>query len=103
MGPSIRCLSPEQRGYLLTALYDFAEEAAQGEVSTEAVLQRWTEMRPETQMAFRFMAEAVRRDTEKWRKRRENCRAAALERARQASSARAGETVYPVFPPLTGV
>ena len=102
MGPSIRCLPPEQRGYLLTALYDFAEAAARGEASTEAVLQVWPQMRPETQMAFRFMAEAVRRDTEKWRKRRENCRAAALERVRQASDARAagGGGIDPVFPPL---
>ena len=88
MERGIQCLPPEQRGHLLSALYRYAREVSKGTVPPDAerMLSSFPELSPEGRMAFRFMAEAIRRDTERWRQRRENCRRAALERQRAAES-----------------
>ena len=66
-------LPPEQRGWLFTAIYAYAqqlsrEEAAQaGELETmEAVLDSIPEMDAQTRMAFSFVASTIYRDTRKW-------------------------------------
>ena len=88
----LQCLSPEQRGYLFTALYRYARDAAEADLLPEATLAAFPELCPEARMAFRFMADAVRRDTEKWKQSRERYRLAALERVREARESRqAGE------------
>lgn len=92
MEHSIQCLPPDQRGYLLTALYRYAKDAAEADLMPETALDAFPQLSPEARMAFRFMADAVRRDTAKWNQRRENCRLAALERVRESRLGRlAGE------------
>ena len=83
MERGIRCLTAEQRGHLLSALYRYAREVSEGTIppDTERLLNGFPELAPEGRMAFRFMAEAIRRDTERWRQRRENYRQAARDRA----------------------
>lgn len=79
---SLAGLEPAQRGYLLTALYRYAEAASREAVSPAAALRELPELEPAARMAFLFMAGAVQRDTEKWRVQQEKRRAAALERFR---------------------
>lgn len=88
MEHSIQCLPPDQRGYLLTALYRYAKDAAEADLMPETALDAFPELSPEARMAFRFMADAVRRDTEKWKQSRERYRMAALERARESRMGR---------------
>ena len=84
----LQCLSPEQRGYLFTALYRYAKDAAETDLLPETALDAFPQLCPEARMAFRFMADAVRRDTEKWKRSRERYRMAALERVREARESR---------------
>ena len=71
MYTSIAVLPAEQRGELLSAMYEYAQEVVKREVPMEEVIQRHPQMTVETQMAFRFIAESIRRDTEKWREKHE--------------------------------
>ena len=65
--PMLLYLSPEQRGWLLTALYVYAGELSRGEdVSMEDVTKRFPKMTEETRMAFGFMGSNISRDTKKW-------------------------------------
>lgn len=72
--PMFRMLSPEQRGWLFTAIYVYAQQLSQeeaavqaGEVETiEAVAERIPEMEDQTRMAFSFVASSIYRDTRKW-------------------------------------
>ena len=84
----LQCLSPEQRGHLFTALYRYAKDAAETDLLPETALDAFPQLCPEARMAFRFMADAVRRDTEKWKRSRERYRMAALERVREARESR---------------
>ena len=67
MYPSIHILPIEQKGMLLDAMFEYAQAAAKQEGSPETVLARCPDMSQECRMAFRFVAETIRRDTEKWR------------------------------------
>jgi len=80
---SISTLPPEQRGYLLSALYDYAVELSAADRDPESALTQYPELGAEARMAFLFMGGAVRRDTRKWKERRELCREKALERFRR--------------------
>ena len=84
----LQCLSQEQRGYLFTALHRYAKDAAETDLLPETALDAFPQLCPEARMAFRFMADAVRRDTEKWKRSRERYRMAALERVREARESR---------------
>lgn len=78
--PMLISLPPDQRGWLFTALMDYAARQSRGEGETpEALLERYPPLSPQTQTIFQFMAAAVDRDTQRWLQRRQ----AALER-RQA-------------------
>lgn len=88
MADSVQCLPPDQRGHLFTALYRYAMEAAEADLSPEAALNAFPQLSPEARMAFRFMADVVRRDTAKWKESRERYRMAALERVREARNRR---------------
>ena len=68
MYPSIRILPREQKGLLLDTVFEYAQ-AAEGGSLPEEVLARYPDMSQECRMAFRFMAETIRRDTEKWREK----------------------------------
>ena len=68
-----RCLIQlpvDQRGELITALFEYAREAAERpEAEPGELLARHPAMTAETWMAFSFLAETIRRDTEKWREK----------------------------------
>ena len=83
MYTSIAVLPAEQRGELLSAMYEYAQEVVKREVPMEEVIQRHPQMTVETQMAFRFIAESIRRDTEKWREKHERYSQAAKARHEQ--------------------
>ena len=86
--PMLIALPPDQRGWLITALMEYAERTARGEgVPLQDLLDRYPPLSPQTQTALQFMAAAVDRDTQRWLDRRQT----ALER-RQA---REGERAAP--------
>lgn len=62
-------LPVDQRGLLLTALYDFARQEALDPRPLEEVLARYPDMSGECVVTATFMAQLIRIDTEKWRKR----------------------------------
>ena len=84
MYPSIRGLLPEQRGYLLSALFEFADAAWRENGSRESVLERFPQMSEAARMAYSFIAEAIQRDTEKWREKQARYQKAAAERLQNA-------------------
>lgn len=80
MYPMISRLPAEQKGELLDALFLFAQKEAEKQGSGESVPGQRPDMKPETEMAFRFMAETIRRDTDKWREKHVRYQKAAQER-----------------------
>ena len=84
----ILTLSPEQRGELFTALFHYATQACKNtppDVTT--FVAQCPAMLPETGMAFRFMADAIARDTEKWKTKQSNYQAAAAKRKTERTAA----------------
>ena len=69
MYPSIRTLPTEQKGMLLETVFEYAQAAAERGSPPEEILARYPDMSQECRMAFRFMAETIRRDTEKWKEK----------------------------------
>ena len=66
MYPSIHILPNDQKGILLDAVFEYARSAAE-ESTPEQVLLRFPDMSEACCMAFRFVAETIRRDTKKWK------------------------------------
>lgn len=72
--PMFQMLSPEQRGWLLTAIYAYAQQLSQEEAAVqagelaimEAVADSIPELEDQTRMAFSFVASSIYRDTLKW-------------------------------------
>lgn len=95
--PMFSMLSPEQRGWLFTAIYAYAQQLSQeeavaqaGELETmEAVADRIPEMEDQTRMAFAFVASSIYRDTRKWyaqrRSRTQRKSQKALDRSAQGN------------------
>lgn len=70
--PMIIALPPDQRGWLVTALMEYAERLGRGEgMSPEELLTHYPPLSPQTQTAFQFMAAGVDRDTRRWRQRQQ--------------------------------
>ena len=67
MYPSIHVLPDDQKGMLLDAVFEYARSAAAGKSTPEEALLRFPDMSEACCMAFRFVAETIRRDTEKWK------------------------------------
>ena len=67
MYPSIHVLPDDQKGMLLDAVFEYARSAAAGKSTPEEALLRFPDMSEACYMAFRFVAETIRRDTEKWK------------------------------------
>ena len=77
----LEVLEPEQRGWLLTALYTFAMACAKGEgAEVQSLLDRFPQLGPEARMACRFLCETIQRDTRKWRERQAHYVQAAQKR-----------------------
>ena len=68
--PMIIALPPDQRGWLITALMEYAEWLSRGErIPPEDLLTRYPPLSPQTKTAFQFMATGVDRDTQRWLQR----------------------------------
>lgn len=68
--PMIIALPPDQRGWLITALMEYAERLSRGEgLPPEDLLTRYPPLSPQTRTAFQFMATGVDRDTQRWLQR----------------------------------
>ena len=68
--PMIIALPPDQRGWLITALMEYAERLSRGEgLPPEDLLTRYPPLSPQTKTAFQFMAAGVDRDTQRWLQR----------------------------------
>ena len=74
MYPNICDLPADQRGELLSALFEYAETEVEYEDEDSQNNKDWTlakhpHMDAGTRMAFSFIAEAIHRDTVKWREK----------------------------------
>lgn len=68
--PMIIALPPDQRGWLITALMEYAERLSRGEgLPPEDLLTRYPPLSLQTRTAFQFMATGVDRDTQRWLQR----------------------------------
>jgi len=81
MYPSICVLPPEQKGYLFSALFEYADAAWKENCSKESVLERFPQMSDSARMAYSFIAEAIQRDTDKWREKQARYQQAAVARS----------------------
>ena len=71
--PMVTMLPPEQRGWLLTALFSYADKIWRDmSLSIEDVLDTYPELSDEGRVAFSFLASNIRRDTFRWLSRRES-------------------------------
>ena len=78
---AVRALSLEQRGWVLTALYEYAIElGVSDKQEIWAFLDRYTEMDTAAKVACAFMCTTIARDTKKWLSLQETRRKKALEK-----------------------
>lgn len=82
--PSIAALPADQRGELLVLLYRYAMAAEEGSADPEEFADRFPDLTPETRMAYRFLAETIRRDTEKWVAKQRHYQSAAMRRMEES-------------------
>ena len=89
-------LSVDQRGELLSALFEYAHREAVERGSGASVPDEHPAMTPETRMAFSFIALVIFRDTDKWQEKRERYQQAANARhADQSHSPSEKEALFP--------
>ena len=81
----VAALDAEQRGELLLLLYRYAMAADKAPTDPEEVLRQHPGLREETRMAYRFLAETIRRDTEKWKEKQRRYQEAAARRQEPVS------------------
>ncbi len=85
--PMLEKLSPEEVGYLMRAVYEYAMRVWQEDIRVEVFLESRSELSPAASMACGFLCANVRRDTEKWRQRRERYSSAAKEKKERGGEA----------------
>ena len=61
-------------------MYRYAMAADKAPTDPEEVLRQHPGLREETRMAYRFLAETIRRDTEKWKEKQRRYQEAAARR-----------------------
>ena len=83
--PCVAALDAEQRGELLLLLYRYAMAADKAPTDPEEVLRQHPGLREETRMAYRFLAETIRRDTEKCKVKQRRYQEAAARRQEPVS------------------
>ena len=74
--PMINGLSPEQRGWLFSALLDYGDRVSRENLSPAAAVPYYPHLDPQSQTVFQFIAATIGRDTQRWMQRRQT----ALER-----------------------
>lgn len=82
--PSIAALPADQRGELLVLLYRYAMAAEEGSADPEEFADQFPDLTPETRMAYRFLAETIRQDTEKWVAKQRHYQSAAMRRMEES-------------------
>ena len=82
--PSIAALPADQRGELLVLLYRYAMAAEEGSADPEEFADQFPDLTPETRMAYRFLAETIRRDTENWVAKQRHYQSAAMRRMEES-------------------
>lgn len=87
----LSALSDVQRGKLLLLLYQYAMEADRHSLEPESFLQNGPELPPETRMAFLFVAQSIRRDTDRWRAKQQRYSAAARRRTEEQAATLAAQ------------
>ena len=91
---NLQGLTHEQLGRLLLVLFDFAKALAEEREDQAAALQRHPELDPAAGMAFKFIANAIRRDTQVWRQKHERYQQAAMSRAAERRARTMGEDAW---------
>lgn len=93
----INALAPDQRGLLLSALFDYAARVWRDTtVCAEEILVLYPQMEPPAQMAMRYLASGILRDTNRWLSRRE---ARAQRKQEQSAAASASASAAPAVQP----
>ena len=88
---SIAALPAEQRGELLLLLYRYAIAADKAPIDPEEMLEQYPLLNDAGRMAYSFLAETIRRDTEKWKDKQRRYQAAAARRWEARPSGAAGK------------
>ena len=88
---SIAALPAEQRGELLLLLYRYAIAADKAPIDPEEILEQYPLLNDAGRMTYRFLAETIRRDTEKWKDKQRRYQAAAARRWEARPSGAAGK------------
>lgn len=88
---SIAALPAEQRGELLLLLYRYAIAADKAPIDPEEMLEQYPLLNDAGRMAYRFLVETIRRDTEKWKDKQRRYQAAAARRWEARPSGAAGK------------
>lgn len=88
---SIAALPAEQRGELLLLLYRYVIAADKAPIDPEEMLEQYPLLNDAGRMAYRFLAETIRRDTEKWKDKQRRYQAAAARRWEARPSGAAGK------------
>lgn len=88
---SIAALPAEQRGELLLLLFRYAIAADKAPIDPEEMLEQYPLLNDAGRMAYRFLAETIRRDTEKWKDKQRRYQAAAARRWEARPSGAAGK------------
>lgn len=86
--PCLTALSDAQRGKLLLLLFRYAMEADRHPVEPESFIEQEPDLPPETRMAFLFVAQSIRRDTDRWRVKRQRYSEAAQRRREERPALR---------------
>lgn len=80
----VQALTMEQRGWVLTALYEYAMELGVSDArEVWEFLERYPQMDAAAKVACAFMCAAIARDTRKWLSQQQSRRKKALERRMQ--------------------
>lgn len=73
------------------AIMDYADCSAEGRTDADPVLLNYPDMSPDTRMAFFFIADVIRMDTEKWHQKQQNYLEVARKRQEGKDAANAKE------------
>ena len=84
--PCIAALPVEQRGELLLQLFRYAMAEDKAPTDPETILEQYPVLNGEGRMAYSFLAETIRRDTEKWKDKQRRYQAAAARRWEEHAS-----------------
>ena len=95
--PCLTALSDVQWGKLMLLLFRYAMEADRHPVEPESFIEQEPDLPPETRMAFLFVAQGIRRDTDRWRVKQQRYSEAARRREELAASRKEQENAEMIY------